>query len=286
MNNHITHNSKSGFKLCIVDQEIVRIISLNRFANFKDLERMLINLPPGYNLFRRVRHLKNIGLIEPLIGDGGAKLGFRLSKKGIKFAKEKLLAKEVVLQSRPAFRTQFDHDQIVNEAKEILTKSSIVEDFISEVELRSRIGKDWRNTQSEIHREWKVPDALFSLRTSRGKMKTALEVELSQKAKTRYMKITQALLTSKMFQLVFILCKDEKLMSLIRSEISIARAANPFVRASTRSNGIYFCTLESFRRLKLDAPWEGEDNRFTINELAQRVKLKANEVANSTVSAQ
>ena len=254
--------------LCKVDQEIIRFIALNRFAHYKDLERKLQNLPTGYNLFRRLRHLRQADLIEPLVGDGGAKLGYRLSKKGVEYAKKNLIANDVVLQSRPAFRTQFDHDRIVIEAREVLSHSEIVRDFVSEIELRSKIVKDWRSVQNEVERDWKVPDALFRLSTQRGLMTTALEVELTQKAKTRYEKIVQALLTSRMFHLVFVLCKDEKLADLIRNEIAEARATNPFVRASNRSNGIYFCTLQKLRELKLDAHWEGEDKRFSLNELA------------------
>lgn len=271
--------------LCKVDQEIVRFIALNRFAHYKDLERKLSDLSVGYNLFRRLRHLREADFIESLIGDGGAKLGYRLSKKGIEYAKKELIANDVVLQSRPAFRTQFDHDRIVIEAREILSHSEIVRDFVSEIELRSKIVKDWRNVQNEVDRAWKVPDAIFRLSTQRGMMTTALEVELTQKAKARYEKIVQALLTSRMFHLVFILCKDEKLATLIRNEIAEARAANPFVRASNRSNGIYFCTLQTLRDQKLDAHWEGEDKRFSLNEIAAELNKESREEIKPQVSA-
>ena len=274
----------SPLALCKMDQEIIRIITLNRFSHFKDLERDLKGLPPGYNLFRRLRHLQQIDLIEPLIGDGGTKLGYRLSRKGIAHVKKLGLTSDIVLQSRPAFRTHFDHDRIVNEAREILLGSPIIRDFISETELRSRIGKNWRTTQNDSDREWKVPDALFTLETSRGSMMTALEVELTQKAKARYSKIVQALLTSKMFQLVFILHKVENLSTVIRNEIAEARATNPFVRASNRSNGIYFCNLTMLREKKLNALWEGEDRRFSINEIAKRLNEKDSESIKSEVS--
>lgn len=270
--------------LCAVDQEIMRFIALNRFAHYKDLERKLRVLPAGYNLFRRLRHLRQADLIERLVGDGGAKLGYRLSKKGIEYAKKKLISNEVILQSRPAFRTQFDHDRIVIEAREILSHSKIVRDFVSETELRSRIVKDWRSVQNEVERDWKVPDALFRLSTQRGSMTTALEVELTQKAKARYEKIVQALLTSKMFHLVFVLCKDEKLAALIRNEIAQARATNPFVRASNRSNGIYLCTLQTLRERKLDAPWDGEDKRFSLNEIAAELNKESSKEVKQQVS--
>lgn len=260
--------------LCKIDQEIIRIIATRRFSHHKDLERILNGLPTGYNLYRRTRHLKNVGLVESLIGDGEISLGYRLTRKGIELAKKSAFASDGVLQSRPVFRTQFDHDRIVNEAREILSASPIIRDFVSEVELRSRFGREWRISQNKSERDWKVPDALFTLRTTNGVMTTALEVELSQKAKARYAKIVQALLTSKKFHLVFILCKTERLMHLIRNEVIEARTSNPVVRASNRSNGIYFCTLANLRELGLDAPWEGENSRFSIKDIMLKLGLK------------
>ena len=105
-------------------------------------------------------------------------------------------------------------------------------------------------------------------------MRIALEVELSQKAKPRYSKIMQAVLISRQFEIVFFLCKDEKLLSLIRKEVAEARTRNPMVRASQRNNGVYSSTLEVLRTLKLNAPWSGEENRFTIREIEQSLDKK------------
>lgn len=255
-------------RLCTADREIVRIIAMNRFASRGEIGRNLIGLKAGYNLYRRLRHLQRIGLIELLTGDGETTLGYRLTRRGVKFArKNRFLAGDAV-HSRPAFKTQFDHDQIVNEARQILSTSPIVTNFIAESELRSRIGKSRVSAMRGADHEWKVPDAMFTLSTSRGSMTTALEVELTQKAKARYARIVGTLLTSKSFEFVFFVCKDENLKTLIRNQITKARATNALVRASNRSNGIYFCTLTDLRKNGLDAVWEGEDTRFSINDLA------------------
>lgn len=266
---------RKALRLCTVDSEIVRIVATNRFANLDDFKRNLPGLHTGYNLYRRLRHLQRIELIEPLIGDGDVQLGYRLTKKGMKFAKKNSFLRSATVQSRPAFRTQFDHDQIVNEARHILSASPIVSELISESELRSRIGKRLATTTAADH-EWKVPDALFTLLTTRGPMTTALEVELTQKAKARYSKIVATLLTSKSFQFVFFICKDDRLATLIRNHIADARAKNALVRASKRSNGIYFCTLNDFRENCLDAIWDGEQNRFSINDLATQIQKRRN----------
>ncbi len=255
-------------RLCNADKEIVRLIAMNRFASRGEIGRNLIGLKEGYNLYRRLRHLQRIGLIELLTGDGETTLGYRLTRRGVKFARRNRFVPGDAAHSRPAFKTQFDHDQIVNEARQILSTSPIVANFIAESELRSRITKSRVSTARGIDHEWKVPDAMFTLSTSRGSMTTALEVELTQKAKARYSKIVAALLTSKSFEFVFFVCKDECLKTLIRHQIAKARATNALVRASNRSNGIYFCTLADLRQHGLNAVWEGEDTRFSINDLA------------------
>lgn len=75
-------------------------------------------------------------------------------------------------------------------------------------------------------------------------------------------------------------------MTLIRNEIAESRATNPFVRASSRSNGIYFCTLPTLRELKLDAPWEGEEKRISLNEIAAQLDKEREAEVKQNVSAQ
>ena len=255
-------------KLCSIDLNIVRILATDRFSTRRELAKRFGEKPDSRRMQRRVRYLQKIGLIEPLIGDGDSRLGYRLSSYGKYVAARGNLAPVSVLQSRPTFKSQFDHDQIVNEVRETLISSPIVSHFVSEAELRSQIcSSSSAGIGSDSH-DWKVPDAMFTLRTRGGEMTVALEVELSQKAKARYSKIVQALLTSRRFQFVFVVCGNEKLQKLMVEAISSARASNPFVRASNRSNGIYFCQLDMLRRRRLDAPWTGETRTFTINELA------------------
>jgi hypothetical protein len=253
--------------LCDVDREIVRIIALNRFSTAKDLKRSIANLPPNYNINRRLISLKTVGILEALIGDSGKPLGCRLTKAGLRFARQALQIPDALVRSRPSFKTQYDHDRIVNDARRILTGSSAVRNFLTELELRTALGKDWRAGSTSQAREWKVPDGLFSLETKNGTLRVALEVELSQKARARYAKIMRALITSRSFDVVFFLCRDEKLAQVIRSELNRARASDSFVKVSNRNNGFYFAKLDELREHGLDAPWAGETNRFTLREI-------------------
>jgi hypothetical protein len=258
--------------LCSVDSQILRVLAQNRFANSYDLRARLPGLPDQYNIFRRLRYLGNLGLVEPLIGDGGNRLGYRLTKKGVAFTSATDHVNSTMSISRPMFRSQFDHDQIVNEVRGILSTSPIVSNFVSETELRSR-NEDSRKSRQTPSRDWKVPDAMFSLYSAGTAMTTALEIELTQKAKARYSKIVEALLTSKSFQLVFVVCKDENLVRLIAQAVHDARAKNPAVRASNRSNGVYFSAVDLLRERTLDAPWFGEGTSFTLNGLASNKDL-------------
>ena len=255
--------------LCSVDSAIIRVLAKNRFANVHDLRARLPGLSDKYNLFRRLRYLAKVELVEPLMGDGGNRLGYRLTAKGVSFSRAAALANEAILNSRPTFRSQFDHDQVVNEVRDIILTSPIISEFISESELRSQ-NEDSRMSRLIDTRDWKVPDALFSLSTSGTLMKTALEVELTQKANARYSKIVEALLTSRKFQFAFFVCRDEKIIRPIAAAIEHARAKNPLVRASNRSNGIYFSAVDLLREKRLHAPWFGEGTSFTLADLASK----------------
>lgn len=255
--------------LCVVDQQILRTLAQSKFANVQDLRAHLPGLTEHYNIFRRLRYLIQMGLIERLIGDGGARLGYILSMDGLLYAKKHSLANPLLLQSRPAFRSQYDHDHVVNEVRLILSMSPIVSNFVSETELRAR-NDDSRMSRSISSRDWKVPDGLFLLKSSGVPMNVALEVELTQKSKRRYAKIVEALLTSKSFQLVFFVCKDEKLVRHLAQAVRFARENNHLVRASNRSNGIYFSAVDLLRQKKLEAPWFGEGSSFSLAELASK----------------
>lgn len=253
--------------LCGVDAEIIRYLASNRFAKQSDLIEAIDRVSASYNMPRAIRRLKNYGLIETLLGDANTHLGYRLTRKGLLYAKRKLLVPDELLKSRPAFRSQYDHDRIVNEARRILSESSVVGDFVTEVELRGRHGKSHPIAMTGQDREWKVPDAIFTLTTKSSRLRVALEVELSQKAKARYQKIMKALLLSRQFEIVFFLCKDERILNILRNEVRETREQNPAVKLSSRSNGIYFTTLDLLRSMKTDAPWSGEESRFTLREI-------------------
>ena len=151
--------------------------------------------------------------------------------------------------------------------RDILIASGIISNFVSEAELRSQIAASTVHGPETQSHDWKVPDGMFSLVTKLGVSKVALEVELTQKAKARYAEIVQALLTTKQFNFVFFVCGSEKLEKLLSDAVASARSSNAYVKASDRSNGIYFCQLDKLRELRLNAPWCGESRTFTINDL-------------------
>lgn len=257
-----------------VDSEIILHLALNRFARQSDLFASILGIVPSYNMRRSIRRLKAYGLIESLVGDGETPLGYRLTKQGLRYAEEILRIPGHSLKSRPAYRSQFDHDCIVNEVRRILSESPIVHNFITEAELRATQGKCWRERIKQSPHDWKVPDGIFNLRTKTGTLRVALEVELSQKAKARYAKIMEAVLISRQFEIVFFLCKNERLMNIVQSEVVDARRKIPRVRVSQRSNGIYFATIEMLRTMQNDTPWTGEGNRFTLREVEESLAKK------------
>ncbi len=254
-------------KLCTTDSAIIRYLAENRFGTRTDLINSIASLSEKSNMNRILGRLKSNGLIEVMLGDSDCHLGYRLTKKGLSFSQANLSIPPELLRSRPSFRSQYDHDRVVAEARRILSASTAVSDFKSELELRSKLGRRSFQFSYRKEREWKVPDGLFTLTTKKGPMRVALEVELSQKAKARYQKIMRAILVSREFEIIFFLCRDSHLADLISKEVTEARQTNPVVKASDRSNGIYFCTMELLRKDGNDALWCGEKSRFSINQI-------------------
>lgn len=258
---------KRMIRLCSTDSDIVRYLAENRFGTRSDLISAISTLSEKSNMNRTLGRLRSYGMIEVMSGDSNCHLGYRLTKKGLLFARDNLLVSPELLRSRPSFRSQYDHDRIVAEARRVLCSSPVVSDFKTELELRSKLGREKFQLTNDQEREWKVPDGLFTLKTKKGSMRVALEIELSQKSKARYQKIIKSILIARKFEIVFFLCRNSKLMELISKEVSESRRTNPIVRASNRSNGIYFCTLDMLRNNGNDAHWCGEKNRFSISEI-------------------
>jgi hypothetical protein len=221
--------------------------------------------------YRRLGVLKRQGFIENVLGDKAISIGYRLTKKGkdvLDYLGETL--------NRPAnrrsYKTQFEHDQLMIDLRRILELSPIVKDFRTEAEVRGEVLKDrgrrqsWENLPS-------IPDATFVFEVPGQKMRVAVELELSGKSSRRYKKIFADHMLSKDWNLVFYVVKNEKLLRYLREILKDTKSKNVHVRVARAINGIYFCLLEEVLSLKCAAAFVGENQEFSLEQLAKNYGL-------------
>ena len=159
------------------------------------------------------------------------------------------------------------------EIKQILLSSPLVSQFLSENTVRSLLAKK-HGYQEERDKRYKVPDAIFNLKTPSADFRVALELEMSQKSKARYKKLLRHLSTSDDFDLVMVVAKKAQIIELIRPILSDLWENDPVARLWKKRNGFYFVELENLLRDKKNAQLEGFKNAFTLESLAAAVLAK------------
>ncbi len=122
---------------------------------------------------------------------------------------------------------------------------------------------------SENHRI-KAPDAVFTLMVDKKPLKVALEMELTQKQKKRYVNLLEKYYTRIPVDLVFYVVGPEGLKKTIL-DIGKEKLLELSQRKVTSQNKLYVTTLSSFKKLGLDSVFEGTTGKsFTLRELEKR----------------
>lgn len=224
------------------------------------------------NHYRRIGFLKKLKLIENVLGDGGHRIGYRLTRKGKKFmtlSKSDYAAKLI----RRAYRTPLDHDYKLIDIKQILERSPIIKNFKTEGEIRHEILKAHSKL---LHWESSplLPDASFEIHTPDRTMRVAVELEMTSKTKRRYTRIFRKHLLSKHWDFVIYIAKDDKLMNrLIRCYKEI-RGKDIELKIAKSVNGFYLCTLDEFIKNQLGTQLVGEQETISLTEIAQFYEKK------------
>ena len=249
------------------DYRILKYISETGFATIDLIRREFWQGKNNRHYYRRLQILARSGLIQPLRGDMGIRLGYRITKKGANLLHARQCGEPHQTVKAPKYKSTFEHDLSATRVRDIITKSPIVSDFIGEAEVRSAFAKKYGRQEKRDDR-YKVPDALFKLNTQKGSFIAALEVECAAKSAERYGKIFRQLCISKDFDVIFFIAKDATLLALLRSHLKKARDTDKLVMLWPRQHGFYFGLLDDVTRLGLDAPFSGEERTFTLCELA------------------
>lgn len=221
--------------------------------------------------YRRIAILKKLGLVENVFGDGGITIGYRLSRTGTRFLRRLPEAKKLAINRR-SYQTQFNHDQLLIDARSILESSPLVKDFRMEAEIRRQLV-----TKESKMRHWEnlpiVPDGAFTLAIPGQEQGAALELELTLKKRSRYTRIFRNHLLSRRWNLVFYIAKNAEMQRQLMASLAEVKAKDVEVQVAKKINGIYFCTLDQFLTRRLAAPFTNGREEISLEEIARNFGL-------------
>lgn len=249
------------------DIEILRYMIENRFVTVRAIEDRFWKGLGNRNQYRRLKRLMDQRYIEVLHGDGGVRLGYRARRRAVHLLKSIGIEPSSLTDIGAVYRSGFDHDSTVLDLRNIFESSSLISDFQSEHHVREAMGKKYGYRDSEGN-GYKVPDALFRLKTAKGSFRVALELEIAVKNKLRYRKALKQLSLSTDWDVAFIVVSEKQRIALLQGILADVRINDFAVKGSNRRNAIYFALLENFQQKKLDGTFEGEKKTFSLNSLA------------------
>jgi len=248
---------------------ILRHLLIHRFATAEQIRNLFWSKELAYpNHYRRLGELMRERFIQKLVGDHGVHLGYTLTPQGISYLKQSGASVDTTQTKRVFYRSTFAHDKALNDVRVILEKSPIVSDYFSELQVRVTLAKR-HGIQASRDEKYKVPDALFTLKTRKGPLVVALELEMTLKSKARYQKIFEQLSINSDFQLIFIIAKTESMKIRLIELLNEVRRNNVWVKAHRIKPGFYFSTLTEVMAMGLDARMHGEGEEFSLNDLAK-----------------
>lgn len=256
------------------DYGVMTLIATHRFVSARELAPLWNSDPKNNNHYIRLRKLMRAGILEPLVGDGGHRLGYRLTRKGI----ELLPSDELKTKARDyrsfSYRSSFDHDVLLQKVRNVFEESRLVSRYMPEHEVRKRLSEKYGRKERK-DAGYKVPDGLFDLKTSTKTMRVALELELSKKSESRYRKMFRELLTSDDFEIVIFVTDTEQRIRALRRIIADVMANDSVVKGWPTKRGMYFATLESVLIEKKNAVFRADGTQFSLANLENSVSVKA-----------
>ena len=255
------------------DYAILTKLATQRFLS----SRQIAELWPATNdtnHFTRIRKLVRVGLLEPLIGDDGHRLGYRLTKKGIEFLPSEIVKAKARDYRHFSYRTSYNHDVLLQRVRNVFEESPLVDRYMPEHEVRKRLSEKYGRKERKDE-GYKVPDGLFDLKTSTRTMRVALELEITTKAESRYRKMFRELLTSDDYEVIIFITDNDGQIEALRKIMADVMANDAVVRGWPTKRLVYFATLKTVLKKRLETVFQAEGTRFSLSELAKTISKKA-----------
>ncbi len=255
-----------GYRLTPRDLEILRYVVENRFAPCGAVERLFWAGRGNWNHYRRLRKLAQGELLEVLTGDRGIHLGYRITRKGLAALRAQGVCPNAAGSLRARFRSNYDHDTILQDLQRMFSGSPLVSEFVPEHQVREILARK-HGFEDAGGRHYKVPDGLFRLQTAKRTLRVALELEIARKGKARLRHIFKQLSRSRDFDVIFFVVADEAVLTLLKALLDEVRRKDLDVRFSKVRHGFYFARLADVLDRGLDATFEGDGKSFSLRGL-------------------
>ena len=225
-----------NFRLKRKDLEILKYISSQSFATTSELYNLFWkSKKETISHYRRLSQLKKAGFIDSLKAPESLMIGYAITLKGQNLLIAYGYEVSPCVVKKDSYTGTYEHDLLVNTVKNILLKSSLVENFIPEYQLAYKLLKSSKIKKRGELRD-KIPDGLFTLFVERKPQLVALELELSLKSKKRYENIFSKHLLTKKWDTIFYVVKDEAIRDKLLDYLEEIKRKNFLLRTSKNLN--------------------------------------------------
>ena len=259
---------KKGICLTVTDHAVLDRIGKQGFQSFKALSKGPLKSVSPKHAWKRLRQLKEAGLLCTVLTDGGMILGWTLAKAGIKRF-PLLPQKGWNLEYRPPiYKTSFHHDEALREVRLAINNAPCIRKWVPEHVLKAQANRKlkYRNGKTSSDQRNAIPDALLTLRHNGVDYNAALEVELTRKSKRRlYLKLEDYVIRPDL-SLSFFVVKGEDLLEILSNIYKEVLQRSFKAKLKTPQNGVYFIELSELLRDGVWAKFRGNLGSIILGE--------------------
>ncbi len=252
------------------DRMLFECIYRNRFADLNTIKDKFWPGRTSRNHCRRLKLLTDWGYLTRLRGDSGSELGYQLKRKALTEVRKGELHIAEKARTKALYTTSYRHDKYLIRLRDLFESSPLITHYVPDHELKVVLAKK-HGTQEKRDERYKVPDAIFQLRTHKGSFIVGLELELAIKSSARYAKMMKQLCISDDFTVIFFIAENDHVLRTLEQHLAAIRNKDRLVQMWRPRHAFYFARLSDLQELKLKAPIKGEGAILILEDVARNM---------------
>lgn len=259
-----------GFTLTDTDYAVLEKIADLGLQNYSQLRQGVLQGRHRVAVWSRMKRLVRAGLVRECRDDNGRILAWTITLNGASQVYVDPDAAQEAARLAPVYRSTFRHDRVLIEVREILSRSPVIIHWEPEAALRAEVMRKFHflHPRDQNEKTTAIPDALLSLEANGAQAKAALELELTQKSRSRLYKKLEAHITNSEIDYVFYVTQDENLKQHLMNVYADVQSHSMRVKIAIERNGIYFTTLAELLENGLNANFEGTHITLSFAQMA------------------